>query len=108
MSSLPQDQQSVAGGMFQTTTRLAATIGLGVTTTVFASAGGGTEVSSDVSWRPYQATFWVSLVGAVLGLAVTPFLTIGRQGHSQKTKPGEAEKREGDASLDGKYDGAPV
>lgn len=72
--------------MFQTTTRLVATIGLGVSTTVFSSAGGTTEVSTDVSWRPYQATFWVSLVGAVLGLALTPFLTIGKQGHRQKSR----------------------
>ncbi|KAK5951882.1 hypothetical protein OHC33_007175 [Knufia fluminis] len=84
MSSLPLDQQSVAGGMFSTVTRLASTVGLGISTTVFASAGGTTEVSRDVPWRPYQSTFWVSLVGAVLGLALTPFLTIGKQGHRQK------------------------
>ena len=86
MSSLPSEQQSVAGGMFQTATRLVTTIGLGVSTTVFAAAGGSTEITNNTSWRPYQATFWVSLVGAVLGLACTPFLTIGRQGHRQKTE----------------------
>ncbi|KAJ9650453.1 hypothetical protein H2198_010246 [Neophaeococcomyces mojaviensis] len=86
MSSLPPEQQSVAGGMFQTVTRLASTVGLGVATTVFAATGGDTDVSANVPWRPYQATFWVSLVGAVLGLALTPFLTIGRQGHRQKAK----------------------
>lgn len=85
MSSLPSEHQSVAGGLFQTCTRLSQTIGLGVATTVFAAAGGSTEVSESVSWRPYQATFWVSLVGAVVALAITPFLTIGRQGHRQKT-----------------------
>ena len=86
MSSLPSEQQSVAGGMFQTVTRLATTVGLGVATTVFAAAGGSTEVSESVPWRPYQSTFWVSLVGAVIGLALTPFLTIGRQGHRQKAE----------------------
>lgn len=85
MSSLPSEQQSVAGGMFQTVTRLATTVGLGVATTVFAETGGSTEVSESVPWLPYQATFWVSLVGAVLGLILTPFLTIGKQGHRQKS-----------------------
>ena len=86
MSSLPPDKQSVAGGMFQTTTRLAGTIGLGVSTTVFASAGGSTAVSTNVPWTPYRATFWVSLVGAVVGLGLTFFLTIGKQGHRQLEK----------------------
>lgn len=89
MSALPPEQQSVAGGMFQTTTRLVSAVGLGVSTTVFASAGGSTEVSDNVSWRPYQATFWVSLVGAVLGLALTPFLTIGKQGNRHKSRGNE-------------------
>lgn len=84
MSTLSPEQQSVAGGMFQTTTRLAGAVGLGVTTTVFAAAGGNTRVSTDVPWRPYQATSWAALVGAVLGLCLTPFLTIGKQGHRQK------------------------
>lgn len=89
MSSLPPHQQSVAGGMFQTTTRLASTIGLGVSTTVFASVGGSTAAADNISWRPYQATFWVSLVGAVVGLCLTPFLTIGRQGHRQQARDAE-------------------
>lgn len=89
MSSLPPHQQSVAGGMFQTTTRLASTIGLGFSTTVFAETGGSTATSDNISWRPYQATFWVSLVGAVLGLCLTPFLTIGKQGHRQQAHDAE-------------------
>lgn len=86
MSSLPSEQQSVAGGMFQTVTRLATTVGLGIATTVFAAAGGSTEVSDSVPWRPYQSTFWVSLVGAVIALLLTPFLTIGKQGARQKAE----------------------
>lgn len=92
MSSLPPEQQSVAGGMFQTTTRIISAIGLGISTTVFSSAGGSTEIAADVSWRPYQATFWVSLVGAVIGLGFTPFLTIGKQGHRQKPQMERSEK----------------
>lgn len=101
MSSLPPEQQSVAGGMFQTTTRIVSAVGLGVSTTIFSSAGGSTEISADVPWRPYQATFWVSLVGAVLGLAFTPFLTIGKQGHRQKSQNSQSQA---DAGNKGKQD----
>ena len=108
MSALPSDQQSVAGGMFQTATRLAATVGLGISTTVFASAGGSTELSADVPWRPYQATFWVSLVGAVLGLAFTPFLTIGTQGHRQEKEDTEAPQGHESVSVEAKRETAAV
>lgn len=81
MSALPPSQQSVAGSMFQTATRLITTVGLGISTTVFVSAGGSTDISHDTPWRPYQATFWTSLVGAIIAFALTPALTLGRQGH---------------------------
>jgi hypothetical protein len=37
MSSLSKEQQSVAGGFFQMTTRLCSTVGLGITTAIFDS-----------------------------------------------------------------------
>lgn len=92
MSSLPSEQQSVAGGMFQTATRLVSTVGLGVATTVFSSAGGSTVAGQDgirPSWHPYRAAFWVSLVGAVLGLLITPWLKLGTQG-GRSSKPNTA------------------
>lgn len=94
MSSLPSEQQSVAGGLFQTATRLASTIGLGVSTTVFNAAGGTTQLSGDIPWRPYQATFWVSLVGAVIALALTFFVTIGKQGARSKAKLTQEQRKE--------------
>ncbi|EXJ87815.1 hypothetical protein A1O1_04742 [Capronia coronata CBS 617.96] len=84
MSSLPRDQQSVAGGLFNTVTRLSVTVGLGVQTSVFNGAGGAVQGRGAVLYRPYQATFWVSLVGSVLALFLVPFLTIGRQGGGHK------------------------
>ena len=84
MSSLPTAQQSVAGGMFNTVTRLVSSVGLGIQTGVFASlggAGGGTgEGSGKGGYRAYQATYWVSLGGAVVALGLLPFLRIGTQG----------------------------
>lgn len=94
MSSLPAEQQSVAGGMFQTATRLVSTVGLGVATTVFSSTGGSTVAGEDgirPSWHPYRATFWVSLVGAVLSLLITPWLKLGTQGG--RSKPDAAAQR---------------
>lgn len=77
MSSLPSEQQSVAGGLFNTVIRLGATVGIGIQTSIYNSAGG----EENGRWRPYQTTFWVSLVGGVLALGFVPFLTLGRQGH---------------------------
>lgn len=81
LSSLPSEKQSVAGGLFNTVSRLITTVGLAVQTSVFEGAGGGPDTKK---YRPYQATFWVSLVGAVMGLALVPLLTIGTQGHRRK------------------------
>lgn len=84
MSFLPSDQQSVAGGLFNTVTRLTATVGLGIQTSVYNTAGGTAEGAGSVKYRPYQATFWVSLVGAVAALFFVPFITIGAQGGRKK------------------------
>ena len=80
LSSLPAHQQSIAGGMFNTITRLATTVGLAIQTSVYNGAGGATEGPDALKYRPYQATFWVSLAGTAIGLALVPWLTIGTQG----------------------------
>ncbi|KIW65367.1 hypothetical protein PV04_07633 [Phialophora macrospora] len=84
MSSLPSEQQSVAGGLFNTVTRLVATVGLGIQTSIYNTAGGSAEGAGALTYRPYQATFWVSLAGSVVALFLVPFLTIGRQGGRKK------------------------
>jgi predicted MFS family arabinose efflux permease len=84
MSSMPSEQQSVAGGLFNTVTRLVSTIGFGIQTSIYNSAGGTAEGPGSLRYRPYQATFWVSLVGAVFALFLVPFISIGRQGARKK------------------------
>ncbi|KAJ9610411.1 hypothetical protein H2200_005188 [Cladophialophora chaetospira] len=84
MSSLPSEQQSVAGGLFNTVTRLVATVGLGLQTSIYNTAGGSAQGADSLKYRPYQATFWISLGGAVLGMFLVPFITIGRQGRRKK------------------------
>ena len=87
MTTLPRDQQSVAGGLFNTVTRLSATVGLGVQTSIYNSLGGSAFGSGSQLYRPYQSTFWVSLVGAVFALFLVPFVTIKRQGSRPEKGP---------------------
>lgn len=84
MSSLPSHQQSIAGGMFNTLTRLASAVGLAIQTAVYNGAGGSSEGPDSLRHRPYQATVWVGLGAACIGLALVPWLTLGRQGHRKK------------------------
>ena len=83
MSTLDRSRQSIAGGMFNTATRLAATIGLGIQTGVFDSRGGQSTGAGALDYRAYQATFWVSAGGAGLALVLWPFITIKVQGAKQ-------------------------
>jgi MFS family permease len=80
MSSLPSEQQSVAGGLFNTVSRLAATVGIGIQTSIFNSAGGSSHGAMSLRYRPYQSTFFVAVTGAGLALLLVPFLTIRSQG----------------------------
>ncbi|KIV99075.1 uncharacterized protein PV09_09182 [Verruconis gallopava] len=87
MSSLPKDQQSVAGGFFQMTTRLVNTIGLGVTTALFSSVERNPPKSglhAGDPAAPYSATFWFATAACGLSLLLVPWLTIRTQGHSEK------------------------
>ena len=95
MSTLPREQQSVAGGLFNTVTRLSATVGLGVQTSVYNSLGGSAFGPSAQLYRPYQSTFWVSLVGAVVALFLVPFVTIKRQGsRPEKTHSSQGSEKD--------------
>jgi nitrate/nitrite transporter NarK len=95
MSAMPREQQSVAGGLFNTITRLSATVGLGVQTSVYNSLGGSAFGSGAQLYRPYQSTFWVSLAGAVLALFLVPFVTIERQGgKTEKTLSSQESEKE--------------
>ena len=81
MSSLPSEMQSVAGGLFNTITRLATSVGLGVSTAVYSSYKNN---DAGTQYRPYQSTFWVALAGAVIALVFLPFLTLKKQGDRKK------------------------
>lgn len=86
MSSLPAAQQSIAGGIFQTVTRLCMTIGFGVTTALFNAVQRNPGMPSywDVETQPYTATFWFALACSVVSVALVPFLTLTTQGGKDK------------------------
>ena len=90
MSSLPSEQQSVAGGLFNTVTRVSSSIGLGLSTVAFTSTSGSAHGDIHSSFRSYQSTFWVALAGAGLALFFLPFLTIRAQGAKRKKEKEEA------------------
>lgn len=113
MSSLPPKDQSIAGAILQTATRVVTSLGLGVTTAAFTSlSDSNSTVSSE--FRPYRGTWWVSLACAGLGLVFLPFISIERQGNKEKSwlsclkkvscKKGQSEHFAEHCEVDGKID----
>lgn len=84
MSSLPPSEQSVAGSIFQTVTKLCQSIGYGIGTAVFNSVARdpnmGGYYKNDASSQPYAAVFWFATASSALSVVVACFLTIGTQG----------------------------
>lgn len=88
VSSLPPEQQSIAGGIFQTVTKLCQTIGYGITTAIFNSVSQNPDMGGYYKnyreTQPYSAVFWFATAASVFGLLLVPFLKIGTQGGSKK------------------------
>ena len=84
MHSLPPDQQSLAGGLFNTITKICGAVGLGISASIYSAESTG-HTALQTAVRPYSMVFWFCLASAALGLCFVPFLTIGKQGHSEKT-----------------------
>lgn len=98
MSSLAPDQQSVAGGIFQTVTKLCVTIGMGISTAVF-DAVERRPASQTGYWagdpiEPYAAAFLYCAGIAAVSVPLCAWLRIGTQGHGGVGK-GEVVEEEG-------------
>ncbi len=91
MSSLPSEQQAVAGGLFNTVTKVSASVGLGISTAVFAGESGSADGTVNAPFVAYKSTFWVALAGAGVALFFLPFLTIKTQGGKTKKPKAEPE-----------------
>ncbi|KAK8160291.1 major facilitator superfamily domain-containing protein [Phyllosticta citrichinensis] len=90
MSSLPPSQQSLAGGIFQTVTKLCLTIGLGVSTAIFDTVKTHPAASgyhAHDPFEPFAATMWYCAAVAACGIPLVFFLRIGMQGNSGATPP---------------------
>lgn len=84
MSTMPENEQSVASGLFQTVTRLCTTIGFGISTAVFNAVQTHPSKSNYYAGdpiEPYAAAFWFSFVSAAASLLLLPWVTVGTQGH---------------------------
>jgi MFS family permease len=101
MSSLPPAQQSIAGGIFQTVTRLCMTIGFGITTALFNAVEKDPRMASywDRATQPYTATFWFAVACSVVSIGLVPFLTLTTQG-GKVTKHDEATSLAGDREIE--------
>jgi MFS family permease len=92
MSSLPPAQQSIAGGIFQTVTRLCMTVAFGVTTALFNAVQQNPTMPAywDRETQPFTATFWFALACSVVSVVLVPFLTLTTQGGKVKTVDGSS------------------
>lgn len=79
MSSLPASQQSIAGGIFNTVSKLCNNLGLGIATSVNGAVAHRTDASTSAI-RPYLAVYWFAAAAAGLSLFLVSFLTLGTQG----------------------------
>jgi hypothetical protein len=83
MSSLPPNQQSLAGGIFNTVTKICSAIGLGISASLYNAESSGTAALQTAT-KPYHGVFWFCVASAALGLCFVPFLTIGTQGQESE------------------------
>lgn len=84
VSSLPKSQQSIASSVFQTTIKLAVTIGLGVCAAIFSSVSkkpAATGYYAHDPYEPYAALFWFATAMSFISLLLVPCLKIKTQGH---------------------------
>ncbi|KAG9608440.1 major facilitator superfamily transporter, partial [Aureobasidium melanogenum] len=93
-SSMPVHQQSIAGSIVQTITKLCQSVGFGIGTAVFNAVGRSAKVGGrwDVATKPYSAVFWFAVAASGISIVFAMFLTIGTQGGQEK----EVEDQDGD------------
>lgn len=108
MSTMSRSQQSVAGGLFQTITRLCTTIGFGISTAAFNAVQENpskTGYHAGDPIEPYSATCWFSFASAAASLLLLPWVTIGTQGHHEKSAGSVGQKEHQAESLGSPIDG---
>jgi MFS family permease len=81
-SSMPKHQQSIAGSIVQTITKLCQSVSFGIGTAVFNAVGRSARTGGywDKETKPYSAVFWFATAASGLSVLFAVFLTIGTQG----------------------------
>lgn len=79
MSSLPPHQQSLAGGIFNTVTKLCSAVGLGISASIY-NAESTSSAALQTTLKPYHMVFWFCSAAAAAGACFVPFLSIKTQG----------------------------
>lgn len=79
MSSLPGNQQSLAGGIFNTALKLSQAVGLGISTSIYTAAAGEKDTDG-TAVAPYATTFYFATALAGASILAVFFLDIRTQG----------------------------
>lgn len=93
MSSLPPSEQSLAGGIFNTVSKLVSNVGLGVTTAIYNAVR---DESGSSVIRPYLSTYWFATAIAGVAIFLVPFLKIGTQGGGDSKEQSDEDSSGGD------------
>lgn len=83
---LSKSQQSIASSVFQTTIKLAVTVGLGIFAAIFTSVSENPATTGYYAhdpFEPYAALFWVAMALSFISLLLVPFLDLKTQGHEE-------------------------
>jgi hypothetical protein len=86
VNALVRSQQSVASSVFQTTIKLAVTVGLGIFAAIFTSVSNNpskTGYYAHDPLEPYAALFWVAMILSFISLLLVPFVRLKTQGHEE-------------------------
>ena len=93
ITSLPKEQQGVAGSIFQTIARIGMTVGFALTTAIHDAVDvpitGWYKGDVSVKWA---ACYWFGAGTSFLTLVMVPFLRVGTQGNGRPNDAGDPEK----------------
>jgi MFS family permease len=94
-SSMPKHQQSIAGSIVQTITKLCQSVGFGIGTAVFNAVGRTAKTGGywDKETKPYSAVFWFATAASGISILFAVFLTVGTQGGKEKEVEDEGDER---------------
>jgi MFS family permease len=94
-SSMPKHQQSIAGSIVQTITKLCQSVGFGIGTAVFNAVGRTAKTGGywDKETKAYSAVFWFATAASGISVLFAVFLTIGTQGGQEKEVEDEGDQR---------------